>query len=329
LFDKPNLYTPDLVNLLGSARSPDQTLGQREYQIAAAMQRITEETVYHALDALHERTKSKNLCVAGGLFMNSLMNGKISKNTPFNNIYVSSCPDDSGNAIGAALYTYHQILEHSSRIPLKHTFLGPSFSDDQIAEDIAKAGLVPEKSKNITQQVAELLAEGKLVGWFQGRMEAGQRALGNRSIFADPRDPTAKGRINAAVKFREGFRPFAPSILEEHFDTYFESSGENTVPYMEKILPIRPERQAEIPAVVHQGGSGRVQTVNKDSNHLLYELIQEFHNITGIPILLNTSFNLNAEPIVCNPHDALRTFFSCGLDVLVIGNFILKKTSAE
>ena len=326
IFDQPNLYTDALINLLGPARKSNTPFESRHYQIAAAMQKIIEETVFNSLTALQKETNSRNLVLAGGLFMNSLMNGKISAMTPFENIYIPSCPDDSGNSIGAALYLYHNILKNKSPQPLHHTYLGPEFSNKEIKMAMEKVGLKAKKFDNIEIEAAKLLANGALIGWFQGRMEFGQRALGNRSILADPRDVSIKKRINQTIKSREGFRPFAPSILKDRVAEYFDVTEGTEVPYMEKVFPIRAERQSEIPAVTHEDGTGRVQTVSKEINPKFYQLIEAFDKITGTPILLNTSFNINGEPIVYSPDDALKTFFSCGLTVLVMGDYLLTKS---
>ncbi|MBD3267912.1 carbamoyltransferase, partial [bacterium] len=327
LHDLPHLFSPKLEALLGPSRQKGDPLTERHYAIAAALQHCSEEIALHMLRWLHEKTQSKRLAVSGGFFMNSVLNGKIPQNSPFEEIYVSSCPDDSGAALGAVAYFYHHVLGHEQRQVMKHNFFGPQYSNAEIQETLSKYKLQAKTVEDIETHTAELISQGLLIGWFQGRMEFGQRALGNRSILADPRSSEMKDRVNQAVKYRETFRPFAPAVLKEKANHYFEMDKNIEVPFMEKVYPIRPQKRAEIPAVTHVDGSGRLQTVSADTNPRFYRLIQQFEAITGVPVLLNTSFNLNGEPIVCTPTDAIRTFFSCGLDVLVMGNHVLCKSS--
>ncbi len=323
--EQPNLYTEKLVDRFGPPRPPGGELHTRHYEIAAAMQRVAEEIAFHMLHWLYAQTRSKNIVVSGGFFMNSVLNGKILRYTPFENIFISSCPDDSGNAIGAALYLYNHILGHEQREPLRHNFFGPEYDEEEIRRTLEKYNVRARRVDDAAAYCARLVSEGKLVGWFQGRMEFGQRALGNRSILADPRDPRTKDRVNLAVKYREPFRPFAPAVLAEEAHAYFEMDDGVGVPFMEKVYPIRPEKRAVIPAVTHVDGSGRLQTVDRETNPRFHRLIEEFRRITDVPVVLNTSFNLNGEPIVCTPTDAIRTFFSCGLDALVLGDYVVSK----
>ncbi len=323
--EQPNLYTDKLVARFGPPRLPGEELEPRHYEIAAAMQRVAEEVAFHMLHWLYQHTRCKNLVVSGGFFMNSVLNGKILSHTPFERLFISSCPDDSGNAIGAALYLYNHILGHPEREPLRHNFFGPEYDEAAIQGVLEKYNVHAERVDDIAAYSARLISEGRLVGWFQGRMEFGQRALGNRSILADPRDPRTKDKVNLAVKYREPFRPFARAVLEEEAQAYFELDEGVTVPFMEKVYPIRPDKREVIPAVTHVDGSGRLQTVDRETNPRFYRLIEEFRAITGVPVVLNTSFNLNGEPIVCSPTDAIRTFFSCGLDVLVLGDYVVWK----
>jgi len=204
-------------------------------------------------------------------------------------------------------------------------YLGPEYADEEIEKILKRFGLAYEKPDDITAFAAREIAAGRLLGWFQGRMEFGERALGNRSILADPRDGRMKDRINAAVKYREAFRPFAPSVLAERVSDYFEIPAGENIPYMEKVYPVRASRRAEVPAVVHQDGTGRLQTVQRRDNPKYYDLIAAVEKETGVPIVLNTSFNVQGEPIVCSPEDAIRTFFSCGLDRLVLGSYFITK----
>lgn len=326
-FDISPLFRPKLEALLFPRRRPDEPLEQRHYDLAAGIQKLIEDYFSVALRWLHKKTGCSSLCLTGGVSMNSVCNGIASIASPFENVYVPFAPDDNGNSIGAALWVAWQENELRSTDKVSNTpFLGRSYSNEEIRQTLDKYKLPYKHVPTIEKQVAELLSKGKVVGWFQGRMEFGHRALGARSILADPRDPKMKDRINQAVKYRENFRPFAPSILEESMTKYFEVSRYVPVPYMEKVLPIRKEFHADIPAVVHADGTGRLQTVSAKENPLYYQLIKEFNQLTGVPIVLNTSFNLNAEPIVESPSDAIRTFFSSGLDALALGQYLLQKT---
>ncbi len=323
--DKLNLFSEHLSQRFGPPRGKDEALEQRHFQIAAAVQRRAEQIAFHLMNQLHKETGAKNLCVAGGFFMNSLLNGKIRENTPFEEVFISSCPDDSGNAIGAALFAMNDILHNGTRVPQVHNYFGPEFSDEEIEITIKKYGLRGKHCADIASVCAELLAGGKLVGWFQGRMELGQRALGNRSILADPRCESTRDKVNLAVKYREKFRPFAPAILKEEAAAWFNMPPDTNVPFMEQVHPIRKEKQAAIAACAHADGTGRLQTVDAKTNPKFHALIRAFHGKTGVPVVLNTSFNLNGEPVVCAPTDAIRTFFSCGLDVLALGNWLIEK----
>jgi carbamoyltransferase len=320
-----NYYSNEFKNYIGiPMRNPDEPLTRKHKELAWACQRLFEDTVNEILAVLHKRTESDNLIISGGCFMNSVYNGKIIDQTPFKNIYIGSCPDDSGISVGAALWGYYHQNNDEKRKKHIHNYWGPEYGD-QIENTLIKYKLDYEKLEDPAVKGAKLISEGKIIGWYQGRMEFGQRALGNRSILADPRNKRAKDLVNLAVKFRESFRPFAPSILAERVEEYFVTSGDSRVNYMEKVLQFKKEVISSLPAVVHVDGSGRLHTVDEQSNLLFYRLIKAFDKITGIPIVLNTSFNLNGEAIVCTPNDAIRTFFSCGLDNLIIGNYLLSK----
>lgn len=325
LHDQPNLYTEKLVEIFGMAREKNEELQEHHFEIAAALQKISEEAVVHLLNWLFKQTREKNLVLSGGFFLNSVFNGKVLELTPFENLFISSCPDDSGNCFGAALYLYNHILGEDRSVPMSHNYYGPQYTNKEIEETLKGYNLNYTYEEQIPQKVAKLLSEGNIIGWFQGRMEFGQRALGNRSILADPRKIDMNDRVNRAVKFRESFRPFAPAVLKEKQEEYFEIGKGGDVPFMEKVYPVIMDKRDQIPAVVHVDGSGRIQTVIKELNPKFYSLIEEFEKITQVPIVLNTSFNLNGEPIVCTPSDAIKTFYSCGLDVLVLGNYIVKK----
>ena len=326
LFDRqPTMYTSKFVDMLGPPRARDAPIEQRHSDIAGALQRVFEETCTHMLNHLHTLTGESRVAVAGGSTMNSVYNAKIQDTTPFEQVFVPSCPDDSGVSIGAALYVYHRLLGGEERHHPEHNYWGPCYSSKEIEETLRKYQIPAKPHDDIALVAARLLSEGKLVGWFQGAMEFGQRALGNRSILGDPRDAGTKDRVNAAVKYREGFRPFAPAVLEEYANEYFELPQGVTVPFMEKVYPVRPSKRDLIPAVVHVDGTGRLQTVSKHTNPEFYNLIRHFAELTQVPVVLNTSFNLNGEPIVCSPTDAIRTFYSCGLDALVLGRWLVQK----
>ena len=325
LHDKLSYYSPKFLKLFGTARKADSALQKRHYEIAAALQQITEETLSHMLHWLYKKTKQKKLVVSGGVFMNSVFNGKITELTPFTNVFISSCPDDSGIAVGAAAYVHHDILGLPRMKPQEHNYWGPEYSDEEIKDAIKKYKLTATQVANIEKHTASLLSDGKIVGWFQGKMEFGQRALGNRSILADPRREEMKDLVNRSVKYREGFRPFAPSVLEEKVADYFACSPKNRVPFMERVYRIHPEKRSIIPAVTHVDGTGRLQTVSKKYNPRYHTLISEFEKLTGVPVVLNTSFNLKGEPIVMTPTDAIRTFMSSGLDALVMDSYVLTK----
>jgi carbamoyltransferase len=320
------MYTSKLVELLGPERRNGDALEQRHYDIAWALQSVFEETFGHLLAHLSAVTGESRLALAGGAAMNSVYTGKIHQVTPFQHVFIPSCPDDSGVSVGAALHVNSMATTGSERHVCEHNYWGPSYSSEEIEETLRKYKIRGRRHPDIERVVARMLSEGNLIGWFQGAMEFGQRSLGNRSILADPRDPKSKERVNAAVKYREGFRPFAPSVLEERAAEYFDIPRGVAVPFMEKVFPVRPTKRGVIPAVVHHDGSGRVQTVSKGTNPRFYELIRCFGELTGVPLILNTSFNLNGEPIVCSPTDAVRTFYSCGLDALVLGDTLVLKS---
>lgn len=322
--DRVRWYAPKLETVFGAARMPEEELTARHYEIADALQRVAEEVALHCMHWLQKKTGMTTLSVSGGFFMNSVLNGRITAQTKFKQVFVSSCPDDSGSSLGAALFVHH--ARGGKRCTSqKENYYGPSFGDREIEESLIKYQISYRRVSEIEKETAALLAAGKIVGWFQGRMEFGQRALGNRSILADPRDVTMKDKVNRSVKYREVFRPFAPSILEEYVDKYFDCDKGTRVPFMEKVFMVRKEKQKEIPAVTHFDGSGRLQTVTREGNPRYYRLIKEFQTLTGVPVVLNTSFNLKGEAIVCSPTDAIRTFFSSGLDALVLGNFLVQK----
>jgi carbamoyltransferase len=329
-------YTPKLEELLGPARRLDDPVTARHEAIAASLQAVFEEAAFHVLNGVYQRTRLPRLCLAGGCAMNSVANGKVRERTPFREVFVQPASSDNGTALGAALYVMHHVYGHPRHFTMDHAYWGPAFSEAQIgraltarADDLRRATC---KVRTLTSQeelcrwTARQIAAGRIVGWFQGRMEWGARALGNRSILADPRRPDMRDIINTRIKFREKFRPFAPSILEESLDEYFE--GAVADPFMIHVYPVRPEKRAVIPAVTHVDGSGRLQTVSRKTNPLYWHLIRAFAQETGVPVLLNTSFNEN-EPIVLRPEEALDCFLRTKLDVLVLGRNALEKDAIE
>ncbi|MBU1077488.1 MAG: carbamoyltransferase, partial [Spirochaetes bacterium] len=282
-----------------------------------------EDVVIEMCNYLYKKTKTENLCLSGGCAMNSKMNGRVQRETPFKHVFVQSSSDDGGASYGACFYWWNSMMKKPRSFQIEHDYWGPGYSDQQIEKAIKDALLDYRKCDHVEEEAAKRIAKGEIVGWFQGRMEYGQRALGNRSILADPRDPGMKDKINTRVKHREKFRPFAPSILEEYTGEFFDQ--DIPVPFMQKVYLIREEKRKLIPSVTHIDGSGRLQTVSKKTNERYWNLINEFKKISGIPIVLNTSFNDNDEPIVMTPKDALRCFFSTGIDVLFMGDYIIEK----
>lgn len=327
------LFSKKLEELLGPARQPDQELTQRHKDITASLQQCYEEAFFHILNHVHHQTGQKNLALAGGCAMNSLANGKIFKNTPFKEVFIQPAAGDAGGAIGAAYHVYHQVLGQPRSFIFEKSYLGPEFTDDQIGSLLKEKGSELEAEgcrigkiediEELCRKTAVNVSEGKVIGWFQGRMEWGARALGNRSIVCDPRRADMKDILNQKIKRRESFRPFAPSIHFEATGEYFEIDYPD--PFMLKVYPIRPEKRSVIPAVTHADGTGRLQTVRKKDNPNYWQLIEEFRKITGVPIVLNTSFNEN-EPIVCLPEEALACFLRTKMDVLVLGNWFIERS---
>jgi carbamoyltransferase len=327
-FDKENLYSPKLLKLLGiEKRHYEERMEQKHFDLAAATQKILEDYLMRAVVWLQEMTGSTNLCLTGGTFMNSVLNGKIENQRIFEKVYIPFAPDDSGNCIGAALWVWHIFLKnHKLGCPIVSPYLGPEYSGDFIRSQLEVFKVKYEYIEEIEAFAAEEISTEKVVGWFQGRMEFGQRALGNRSILADPRSSKMKDRINGSIKFREEFRPFAPSVLGEHVEEFFEvTAGKVWAPFMEKVVAFRKDAVEKVPAVVHGDGTGRLHTVTEKQNPQFYHLIKEFRRITGVPMLLNTSFNINNEPIVMTPKDAIKTFISSGMDTLILGNYVIRK----
>lgn len=318
------LFSDHLVKKFGAARKKEEPLSQYHKDMAASVQRITEQLIFHILTHLQKRTGLKNVCIAGGVAQNSVANGKITRNTPFSNVYIPSAGHDAGISMGAALYTYNHILQQKRAEPIWSAYTGSRFSNELIEEYLRSRNIkyVRYSDEELYERVADRLVNAGVVGWFNGRAEFGPRALGGRSILADPRRSDAKDLLNAKIKRRESFRPFAPSILKDYVEEYFEVKDE--VPFMEKVFPIKKEKHAVIPAVTHADGTGRLQTVDKIVTPRYYNLIDAFRKKTGVPILLNTSFNEN-EPIVNSPEDALECYLRTNMDMLVLENCVVSR----
>ena len=327
------LWTDRLVDLLGPARGKTDELTQHHRDIARSVQQMYEEAFFHLLNTLHRRYPVDAVAIAGGCGMNSVANGRVFRNTPFRRLYVQSAAGDAGGAIGAALVAAGASGGRRGR--MAHAYWGPAYTDDDIAAllDGSRDALDREQCSArriageaaLVAETAQAIANGEVVGWFQGRMEWGPRALGNRSILGDPRRADMKDILNLKIKRRESFRPFAPSILREAVKDWFETDDD--VPFMMQVYPIRAEKRALIPAVTHVDGSGRLQTVTADTNPRYHALIEAFRSFTGIPMVLNTSFNEN-EPVVCKPSEALDCFLRTKMDRLVIGNWMLTRPAA-
>ena len=318
------IFSTEFTHLFGQPREEGADLTHRDRDIAASLQLRLEEVGFHVLNHLHEKTALTDLCLAGGVAYNSVLNGKVLLNTPFKRVFIQPAAGDSGTALGVCFQIHNGILQQDRKTIMMGAYWGPEFPESEIISALEGSGLEYEISDDaeLIRRAAHDIAEGLIVGWFQGRMEFGPRALGNRSIIVDARRPGMKQILNERIKKRESFRPFAPSILEEHVSEYFEQS--HPAPTMLMVYQIRPERRRDIPAVTHVDGSGRLQTVTQEMNPRFYQLIQNFYEMTGVPVVLNTSFNEN-EPIVCTPRDALRCFLQTRMDVLYLGNCVVKR----
>ena len=326
---RSDMFTAALEDLLGPRRVPDEPLEKRHHDIARSMQVMYEEAFFHLLTTVQKRSGLTKLALAGGCAMNSVANGKVRRRTAFQHVYVQSAAGDAGGAIGAALATHHKLGGKRSFV-MDHAYWGPQFSELEVndvlsehVKSIKEAGCAVKHNLerlDLCRKTAAAIADGKVVGWFQGRMEWGPRALGNRSILGDPRRADMKEILNVKIKRRESFRPFAPSILEEAVSDWFEE--EDAVPFMMQVFQIREQKRQLIPAVTHVDGSGRLQSVSKKANELYYTLIEAFRDLTYVPMVLNTSFNEN-EPVVCSPSEALDCFLRTEMDMLVLGSTIL------
>lgn len=325
------LFTSQLEQLLGLARKKDEELTQYHFDVASSVQAMYEEAFFNLLNKLHKKHSTDNICLAGGCANNSVANGKIYNKTSYKKVYVQSAAGDAGGAIGSALSTWHN-LKGIRNFEMKHAYWGPEFSETYLTNIIKKnEKKLYEKNCNIDfisdedklcLKVAKSISEGKVIGWFQGKMEWGPRALGNRSILGDPRRSDMKEILNLKIKRRESFRPFAPSVLKKHVDQWFEETDE--VPFMMQVFKIKENRRKSIPAVTHVDGTGRLQTVESATNPKYHNLINKFYKISGVPMILNTSFNEN-EPVVCNPEEAMDCFLRTKMDILVLGDWLIQR----
>jgi carbamoyltransferase len=332
----------------GPARKPESDLSQREMDIASSIQEVSEEILLKMVRHVHKQTNKSNLVLAGGVALNCVGNGRILREGPFENIWIQPAAGDAGGALGAALFTWHQYLDQdrepqSQRDSQQGSYLGPDFSDDDIKAILDSKNIQYHRydDPSLFASVAQLIADEKVIGWFQGRMEFGPRALGNRSIIGDARSPKMQSTMNLKIKYRESFRPFAPSILSEQVSDVFELEEES--PYMLLVAPVKKELWKErdenqsglaminsprstVPAITHVDQSARIQTVNSDDNPRYHALISHFWKLTGSPVIINTSFNVRGEPIVCTPEEAYTCFMRTDMDHLVLGNYLLNKS---
>lgn len=330
------VFTSKLEELLGPARDPKAPVESVHEDIAASLQALYEQAAFHVLNDLHRRTKQDRLCLAGGCAMNSVANGKIRENTPFREVYIQPASADNGTSLGAAFWVWNQVLGQRRGFQMRHSYWGPQLDGSDVDAALAAASVDFEESgcevdhytnaDTLCAETAARIARGEVIGWYQGRVEWGARALGNRSILADPRRPDMREIINTKIKFREKFRPFAPSILEEALDDYFV--GAVADPFMIQVYLVREDKRLVIPAVTHVDGSGRLQTVSQESNPMYWRLIKSFDELTGVPVLLNTSFNEN-EPIVLTPAQAIDCFLRTRMDALILGTTLVSKAGVS
>jgi carbamoyltransferase len=329
--EEKRLINRKFCNLFGAEpRAPESKLTQREFDIAQSVQKVTEDVVLKMCNHLHEMTGEKKLVMAGGVALNCVANGKIIKQTAFKEIYVQPAAGDAGCSLGGALMGYYGYLKHSRLkggkpiVSMHSPYLGPEYSDEEIRKQLdAQHAVYHELGKEkLLKETAKRIADGKVIGWHQGRMEWGPRALGNRSILADARDPKMKDIVNLKIKFRESFRPFAPAVMYEKMGEYFDLEQES--PYMLLVAQVQPGKRV-IPSVTHVDGSARIQSVTREQNELFYDLIHEFYKLTKVPIIINTSFNVRGEPIVNTPTDSYTCFMRTNMDDLVAGNFMMHK----
>ncbi len=326
-----SMFSPEMESLFGQPpRKKESAVTEFHQDMAASLQAKTEEVILGLLNHLYQETKQQNVCLSGGVALNSVANGKILRRTPFKRLFIQPAAGDAGSAMGAALYVHNVVLGNAHRFRMKHAYWGPGFGDVEIRRflDEKKINYQSFDSHHaLSKKVAELVWDNQVVGWFQGRMEWGPRALGARSILSNPCNPEMQNILNLRVKHRERFRPFAPVIAEESINDWFEADTPTPDPtdYMLMVYPIKKAKQKKIPAVTHVDGSGRLQTVRKGQNPNYYSVIKEFEKLSGVPILINTSFNIRGEPIVCTPAQAYRCMMGTGIDYLAMGSFLIPR----
>lgn len=317
----------DPETLFGKGRTKEDTFGEKHFDLAHSLQKVLEETVLHLVNWLHHTTQEDNLCMAGGVALNCVLNAIIRDKSPFKNVWVQPAAGDAGTALGAALWIDRKFTTSSDRpSEMTHAYWGPNYSDEEVQAFLDWTKVPYRKLTNIAEETAEILAQNKVIGWYQGRMEFGPRALGSRSILASPADPEMQQKLNE-IKDREDFRPVAPAVLEEDAAEWFDNAGFS--PFMLFVYPVKKEKADIIPAVRHVDGTARIQTVNRSQHALYYDLLHAFKKKTGIPVLINTSFNTRGEPIVCTPRDAVECFWTSPFDALVINSFLLEKTNGH
>ncbi|MDZ7771607.1 MAG: carbamoyltransferase C-terminal domain-containing protein [Balneolaceae bacterium] len=318
---QPHVFRQRLVDLLGGRRGEAGDVPDTwTKKVTVAMQKVSEEIAVHMLDHLHNLTGCPNVVLGGGYFMNCVFNGKVTRLTDFKNVYIPHAPGDNGNSIGAALYLAHNVFGESRMPRYQTSFLGPSFGKEEIEQVLERRNIACRKLEDPARDIARLLSEEGVVAVCNGPMEFGERALGNRSILGDPREAATKDKINSAIKYREAYRPFAPAVPAARVHEYFEVEPGYRCPYMEKVVMVREEHRPNLGAITHVDGSARAQTVDPEENGPFHDIIEAFGEETGIPVVLNTSFNVAGEPIVHSPDDALSTFFNSGLTHLVLGH---------
>ncbi|OGG25690.1 hypothetical protein A2960_05010 [Candidatus Gottesmanbacteria bacterium RIFCSPLOWO2_01_FULL_39_12b] len=336
-YSETKTFSKKFIDLFGQPVSPKSSHLVNKYSadLAASVQAVTEELLLNVVRNLKRRTKLNNLCLSGGVALNSVANYQILKRGGFKNIYIQPAAGDSGGALGAALYVYHHVLHKKKRQTMKTAYWGEEYSDFDIESFLKKEDIAYTRFSydNLVSNVAQKIAQGKVVGWMQGRFEWGPRSLGNRSILADARNPAMKEIINSKVKFRESFRPFAPSVLEDKAYLFFDlpdpAKDHYPLRFMQYVLPVKKEWRKKVPAITHIDNTARPQLVYKEDNLLYYKLISAFYKKTGVPLILNTSFNLKGQPIVASPKDAYSTFERSGIDLLVLGHCVVEKKQLE
>lgn len=330
-------FSRKFCDVFGKPRAPkdSNTLDPYYADVAASIQSVTEDIMLKLAHQAHKETGLKNLCMAGGVALNSVANGRILQETPFENLYIQPAAGDGGGAVGAAMFAYHQLLGKPRKFIMEHAYWGEEYSDADIKEFLQVKNIpyeVYEDEQKLVSYCVDNITRGKVCGWMQGRFEFGPRALGNRSIIGDPRKAEMKDIVNSKIKFREAFRPFAPVVIQEKTQEYFtlrDCANQYPSRFMLLVSPVAQDKREKIPAVTHEDGTGRLQTVKREWNPLYYDLIKNFGDATGVPVLLNTSFNLKGEPIVTTPENAMNTFMRSGLDFLVLGHYVIEKDKVK